>query len=479
MKAFSFSATRLLLFLLLSLVTATLLTDSNVRVKLNGRSSSVNVIRRDVCIIGGGSSGTYSAIRLADLGKTVVVVEQKDQLGGHTQTYTDPDTGSKIDYGVVVWHDLPIVRDYFARLNVSLVYRASDNTSTQYFDFRTGLLDTSYVPANPADLFAAFTAYVDQLANYPYVEFGFDLPYPVPADLLIPFGDFVVKHNLQTMMGFLFGFAQGMGDLLAQPTLYVMKNFGEDIVKSILSTSIGQGFLTTELQDNHILYARAAAVLGKNVLFNSTILAVDRSDADQVKVVVNAPSGQILLECRKIMMTIPPKLDNLNGWDLSDSELSLFGQFLNTGYYAGILRNSGIPNNVTIFNVNPTTLYSHAVLPAVYKISQTSVPGLVVVVFGANQTIPDQQVQHQILSGVQQLKLDGKGPSNPEFVVYTSHSPFELTVPATAIAGGFYKQLYGLQGTRNTFYTGAAWHTQDSSLLWQFTEALLPNITAT
>ncbi|CZR60575.1 uncharacterized protein PAC_10471 [Phialocephala subalpina] len=422
-------------------------------------------------LVGGGSSGTYSAIRLSDLGKTVVVVEQHDQLGGQTQTYTDPTTGGKIDYGVVVWHGLSIVRDYFASLNASLVYRPTDNITTKYFDFTTGKLDTSYVPDAPADLIAAFSGYVNQIAKYPYVNAGLFLPSPVPSDLL---------YQPQTMIGFLLGFAKGMGNLLKQPTLYVMKNFGADIITDILATFAGKGFLTTALHNNHLLYANAAAVLGNNIFSNSTIVSVDRSSHNQVKILVNTTNMKVytMLQCDTIMMTIPPKLDNLKGCDLSRFELSLFGQFMNKGCYAGFVRNSGLPNNITIFNVNPNTLYSHALLPATYKIAQTSVPGLVVAVFGANQTIPDQQGQHQILSDLKQLQVAGKGRSNPEFVIYTSHTPFELTVPTAAIAGGFYQQLYGLQGTRNTFYTGAAWHTQDSSLLWQFTEALLPNITA-
>jgi heterodisulfide reductase subunit A-like polyferredoxin len=42
-------------------------------------------IIRDVCILGGGSTGTYAAVRLSqDLGKSVVVVEKTGRLGGHT-----------------------------------------------------------------------------------------------------------------------------------------------------------------------------------------------------------------------------------------------------------------------------------------------------------------------------------------------------------------------------------------------------------
>ena len=47
----------------------------------------LEIIERDVAIIGGGSAGTYSAIRLRDLNETVVVIEREAILGGHTDTY--------------------------------------------------------------------------------------------------------------------------------------------------------------------------------------------------------------------------------------------------------------------------------------------------------------------------------------------------------------------------------------------------------
>lgn len=74
-----------------------------------------NIIFKDVAIIGGGSAGTYSAISLKDKGKTVIVVETKDHIGGNTETYIDPGTGTPIDIGVQIWHNISIVRDYFER----------------------------------------------------------------------------------------------------------------------------------------------------------------------------------------------------------------------------------------------------------------------------------------------------------------------------------------------------------------------------
>lgn len=47
--------------------------------------NSKDIIVRDVAIIGGGSAGTHAAISLKDKGKSIVLVEAKGRLGGHTQ----------------------------------------------------------------------------------------------------------------------------------------------------------------------------------------------------------------------------------------------------------------------------------------------------------------------------------------------------------------------------------------------------------
>ncbi len=76
------------------------------------------------------------------------------------------------------------------------------------------------------------------------------------------------------------------------------------------------------------------------------------------------------------------------------------------------------------------------------------------------------------------MDVPGKGPSEPVFAVSSNHRPFELSVDADAVKDGFYRDLYSLQGKKRTWWTGAAWHTHDSSLIWRFTEGLLGNITA-
>jgi phytoene dehydrogenase-like protein len=108
-------------------------------------------IDRDVCIIGGGATGTFSAVHLIDAGKNLALVERKSRLGGHTETYRDPATGFVEDYGVVVYHDIPEVTDFFARFNVPLGPRVTGETDTRNFDFKTGERVPDDILPSPAE----------------------------------------------------------------------------------------------------------------------------------------------------------------------------------------------------------------------------------------------------------------------------------------------------------------------------------------
>jgi flavin-dependent amine oxidoreductase len=432
------------------------------------------IITRDVCVIGGGSSGTYSAIRLRDMGTSVVVVESDDRLGGHTHTYTDPVTGGKVDIGVIVWHDLPVVHSYLARFDVPLV-RASFDTPgmvSQYVDYRTGKVVPGFQPPDPS---AGLQAYAAQLARYPYLDAGFDLPDPVPADLLMPFGDFIEKYGIDSAVNTIFNFGQGIGDLLRQPTLYVMKLISMDLLRNVFAGS----FLTTERHDNSELYRKALAELGTDALLRSRVIATDRDARGYANLLVQTPSGLRLIRAKKIVVTVAPKLDNVAGFDLDGTELSVFSQFRSGAYYAGVLRNTGIPDNVAVTNIGADTPYNLPPLPGIYSISPTGIPNLHNIKYGSPVPLSETQVRAAVVADVKRLRTAGTQPTTtPEFAVFAAHNPFEMTVPASAVQAGFYRKLYALQGRNRTYYTGAAFHVHDSSLLWQFTETLLPRIAA-
>jgi hypothetical protein len=90
----------------------------------------------------------------------------------------------------------------------------------------------------------------------------------------------------------------------------------------------------------------------------------------------------------------------------------------------------------------------------------------------------DKTVQRNILQALGKLQLPSikTTPSKVEWKAFNAHVPFFEHVTAEQIKGGFYKKAFALQGHRGVWYTGAAWETHDSSMIWNFTETILPGI---
>ena len=106
-------------------------------------------------------------------------------------------------------------------------------------------------------------------------------------------------------------------------------------------------------------------------------------------------------------------------------------------------------------------------------------PGLYHAFFGAQEPLPNPAVEVLIQLQVESLSRAGTYPARFEgFQIFSNHSPFQLGVTGEQIGAGFYTQMNSLQGRHNTYYNGAAFQTNDSSLIWQFTEELLPQILA-
>ena len=438
------------------------------------------VIERDVCVLGGGSSGTFTAVRLRDSGKSVVVLERKDRLGGHCETYTDPATGIPVDYGVVVFHNLPVVTSFFARFDVPLITLPAGGGSNAYYDYRTGRQVAGYAPPSPAELGQAITTYYEYLltlkATYYDLDSGFDLPLPVPPDLLLPFGDFVTKYSLQALVPTIFMFGEGLGNLLQMPTVYVLKNFSAQVVSSILA---GQ-FLASPTGNSQV-YEKATQFLGDDVLFNSTLQRVERHH-DGVTIYADTLEGPRVIRCKKLVVTCPPTLQNLQAFDLDSHESSTLSRFRSNFYWTSLVTLENFPAGIEIDNRGANTLYNLPPLPAVYAVSPTQIPGLYDVKYGSPTYVSDAEVRERIIADVHRLNDPQTFPKPPRltaFKTFSAHNPFELHVTSNEIAGGFYTALESLQGRNHTFYNGAAFHTHDSSLLWQFTnDHVLPLILA-
>jgi hypothetical protein len=429
------------------------------------------VIERDLCVIGGGSAGTYISVRLGDYGKSVVLLERTGRLGGHAETYIVPGLEVPIDIGVVDFEATPVVENYFNRFQVSYVPSPTSGGASVNVDLRTGLPLTNYTPPSDAAVEAALATYYDILATkYPYLDAGFQLRDPVPEELAQPFSTFVDKYGLQALVPTIFEYAAGTGNLLQDPTLYVLKLFSLSVVNALF----GAGFLNLP-EGTLQLYSAAAQYLGDNVIFNAALRSVNRNGS-AIHVLAQTPSGLVTIRCAKLVWAAPPTLLNLAPVDLDPHEISVFGQLQAKCYTTGLVSISGLPENVSINNLGADTPYNLPPLPGLYSLRAT-VPGLYLAFFGAQQPLPSAAVEALIRIQVESLSRAGTYPAQfAGFQIFSNHAPFQLGVTGREIAAGFYARMNSLQGRHSTYYNGAAFQTNDSSLIWQFTEELLPQI---
>ncbi|KAK5167419.1 uncharacterized protein LTR77_007118 [Saxophila tyrrhenica] len=433
-------------------------------------------IEKDVCIIGGGASGTYAAVRLKQQHVDVALIEKEGKLGGPVTTYTDSSTGQTYDYGVQVFSNLSVVHSFFHHFDIPLVQLPPPSGGdTKMMNFETG----EVVP--PAQLYLgnlteAMLGYAEQQAKYSSIFEDWDLPDPVPEDLLLPFGDFLKKHNLEAFAYIAFLYDQGIANLLAQPTLYVMKYQDRVQIQDLLTG----GFVVNGLQNNQLLYDRAAAAIddGRSLYLNSYPTEITRH-SDRVEITVVTKNGVKHIRARKLLVTIPPK-STVSFLDLDRSEQTMFRQFNNSYYWNAILKNTGIPVGTTLPNVNPEAPLNIPAMPGMYTFLASPVPGLHATYYSSPHNMSDEEVSADILSTLQRVRQGAGYPEpehSPELVALHKWSQFEMTVSNDAIRKGFYNDLLALQGKKNTWWTGATWMNQATATLWRYTEEkVLPHL---
>ncbi|PYH28638.1 FAD dependent oxidoreductase [Aspergillus neoniger CBS 115656] len=448
--------------------TKLLITLSIVTTTMSTTTSTSPMLTRDVCIIGGGAAGTYAAIRLQQLGKSVVVIDHKLRLGGQTTTYTNPAiTPLPIEYGVTYYQNMSIVRDFFGHFNIPLTYSAFDY-KIDMFDFVTG----TAIPATAeAESNAAMDRYIAQMREYPYLRVGLELPDPVPEDLVMPFGEFVDKYDLEAGVGDLGGSIDPLGNWPDLPTLYVMKYANLDVLEGDRT-----GFVRPKSRNNSELYGDAEKELGEEgLLLGSKVVSMDRDgSADWVYVTVRKGEEETTVQAKSLVVAVQPSLDSLKGFDLGVKEKTLFGQFNNLFFYTALVRVKGLPDRTCYMNRGANDPFLIPQLPGMLVLKPTEASELKVANYLSTKALSEEEVKQGMLHDMESIHRRAKVDfPDPEFLAIGDHSPYQLTVPAEAIENGFYRDLNSLQGERRTFYTAATWESHSTPQIWEFTEQML------
>jgi hypothetical protein len=356
-------------------------------------------------------------------------------------------------------------------------------------DFQVGQKVT-YTPPSSTDRGDALKKYLQLCEQYENMilpgYWNFPAPDQIPEELLMSFGDFARKHSIEAAVPQIFQVTGlGVGDMAATPTLYVMQAFGAPMARAFVNGTTVPTFIPAS-KNNSELYGRIASLLGKDVLYSSTVVEAERSE-EGIKLVVKGANGETtLVQAKRLLVAFEPTLQGMEPLDLDSQELEVFSKWQHSNVYAGIVTHPSIPINSSLVNTRPDAAPSNYLVlprvPLVARFDYMGVPSnLFRVLLVGNETLD--------VDGAKELVRDSFGAmanagtlvapadgAELNFAAFADHGAMHLRVTPTELQNGFVQAQYALQGHRSTWYTGAAWSVQFTTILWAYTETVLPRL---
>lgn len=451
---------------------------------------AARIIERDVAIIGGGAAGTYAAVRLReDLNTSIIVIEPKNRLGGHVDTYAIPETSTTLEYGVQSYMQYGPTVGFFKRFGVEFGPFTSRRLTTINVDVETGkVLD--YTPPTANDTTEALHKWLQFVEKYDsLVEPGFwNFPSPdkIPVELLMPFGEYVREQKIEAAVPRIVSISGvGAGDLQILPTLQVVQAFGLAVTKGVV-----EGTFIQPTVSNSLLYQRAYELLKNDVRLGSTIQETERYSTG-VRIVIQSENDKVktLIKARKVLWTPYPSQENLKVFDQDNKELQVFEPWVPEWDYVGVASIPCIPENTSIQylprEVEPSNYLAVRNHPYSLALGTTGPPGLNLfrVMLGANYSVTYEETKAVVTSSIQNLidvgTLNYTGYCEVDIKELSAHHGVLWPREIEALNNGFIQELYSLQGYRSTWWTGRSWCEEYSSNVWTFTDTVLERLLKT
>ena len=474
------------------------------------------VLKKDVVIVGGGASGAHAAVRLReDLGQSIVLIEKEAILvslcyesiqamasascfrgqqlipqfkGGHVNTYVDPSSGDPYDYGVQSYLDVHGASDFFARLGVETKTPGRVTRKTRYIDFKTGH-EVNYTGPASADQSAALAKYAQICAQYEDMllpsYWNFPAPKDIPADLLMPFGDFVKKYGIEAVAPIAFQVTGlGVGDIAERLTIWVMQAFGGPMARSFLGQ---QASFVPASGRNQDIYDAIGKLLGKDVLYSSTVIKSKRSKNGVSVTVSDSEGKKTEIQAKRLLIAIEPTDSNLAPFDLDANEKKVFSKFDYSQIACGIVTNPALPAGYSLTNLPETAAPSNFLefpdfsFTARFDWLGTEAKDLFRIMIVGDKKLDGDDAKKLVHATFDTIVkggvVDKPVSTKLDFTAFTAHGAMHMRVSADELKKGFIQDLYALQGGRSTWWTGGAWVAQFQTHLWWYNDILLPKLT--
>lgn len=389
-------------------------------------------------------------------------------------------TKEPFDYGVQVFTNLTASRDFFARFNIPVGPPQFAQSETLYADFTTGKA-VDYTPPSAAAVTDALTKWREQWLKYQGLLLPTTSNFPtgddIPEDLLLTWNDFARKYDVEAISPSIFTVM--VVDLESALMIDAWKAYAGPTLAVVPDLQPVSG-------DNSEVYNKAAQLLGTDVLYESQVISAKRSN-DGVQLQVKGKDGNITeINAKRLLITIGPESLNRTVFDLDDEEADIFSSTSGNRGYTGIVSHPSLPAKV-VQNTAPgavTTDYldlpSAPALSSFNYLGNSSTGPIYQTVLVVPRDVEFEQAKSIVLTSLQNLMDAGTIPAGDveqmDFKAFLDHGPLYRQWTADQLRGGIVTRTNALQGLRSTWYTGAFWMNNDSGMLWNTTDSIIPRV---
>lgn len=359
------------------------------------------------------------------------------------------------------------------------------SVTTEYIDFTTGQVVDFIPPEFPDQMeaLAKFLAIVEPWENLTQPGyFNFPEPEDIPADLLIPFGDFVVKHGLENALPIVYqSTGLGLGNMTNEVTLFVLQSFGAPMARAILGLQDSFIPASGRIQD---LYDAVADLLGKDVLYSSKVFETRRTKSGIAAQIRSSKDGKVTrVLARRLLIAIEPTKGNMAPFALDNNEQDVLSKFTYTQEFAGIISNDALAENFSYFNLPPNAApnnyLSYPEVPFTARIDDLGSSHFRVITIGGND-FTEKGAKRLLQTDLNTLAdagiLNDQDVGKADWLAFSTHGPMHARVSVKDIKNGFFQKLNALQGQRSTWWTGGAWSVNFQTTLWQYDDIIIPKL---
>lgn len=210
--------------------------------------TSAKSVKKEVCVVGGGAAGAYTAYELQKRGYDTVLFEPQSNLGGNCEilefpSTMTPDTTYSVNAAVIIFSPRPAVLNFFNEFGAT-TNGGSGGGGGQTFVYGPGFV----FPVPPQDPLVQSQALQD-FATIAFLEFGPQLSSGIPVipewenlsssqvnALLEPFGDFLVRNPaVAPLRPLISALMQGFGFVDTRPMWEVLAFGGPPFITQLFT----------------------------------------------------------------------------------------------------------------------------------------------------------------------------------------------------------------------------------------------------